>query len=452
MRPWSALPASARARCSTASTVKSAADDVSASGLVVDGVLYVRGCNTRYGPLPVLPRDAPRRVLRHEVAGRARSRCSAWPRSTATRSSTRGSPTTCRSPRPTTAGSASRSPTPLAWLPGIGEGSSQRHPNDPLADENKPRMLAWVGKRTAKDKLDAGFAYPKYPWGPGEVVRYNSVHTFVLAAAMDAYLKRRGRSGRTPVGHGGARGLRADRRSSTRRCCTRIETDGSRGIPLLAYGLYPTVDDIAKLTTLLQSGGRHDGQQLLSARKLAEALYRTSPDSGLPLGWHYRAGERTLSPVVLVDPVPHERRLLPADPGHARATAATWSCCCRTASRRSGSPTPASSDVEPMILAGEAIRPLCAPSAAAAVAPPRAPMTAGRAPRRDGRSHVRLRGRDDRRQSVRRRHREREGRCRRGRWRIADDGQYCRAWNVGDRGRLGCYRVYRDGEAFELTP
>jgi hypothetical protein len=37
-----------------------------------------------------------------------------------------------------------------------------------------------------------------------------------------------------------------------------------------------------------------------------------------------------------------------------------------------------------------------------------------------------------------------------GRWRIADDGQYCRAWNVGDRGRLRCYRVYRDGEAFEL--
>jgi hypothetical protein len=31
-----------------------------------------------------------------------------------------------------------------------------------------------------------------------------------------------------------------------------------------------------------------------------------------------------------------------------------------------------------------------------------------------------------------------------------DDGQYCRTWNVGDRGRLRCYRVYRDGEAFEL--
>ena len=37
-----------------------------------------------------------------------------------------------------------------------------------------------------------------------------------------------------------------------------------------------------------------------------------------------------------------------------------------------------------------------------------------------------------------------------GRWRITADGQYCRTWNVTDRGRPRCYRVYRDGEAFEL--
>ena len=38
-----------------------AVDDVSASGLVVDGVLYVRGCNTRYGPYPYC------REMRHGV-------------------------------------------------------------------------------------------------------------------------------------------------------------------------------------------------------------------------------------------------------------------------------------------------------------------------------------------------------------------------------------------------
>src|SRR4029450_7425155 len=55
-----------------------------------------------------------------------------------------------------------------------------------------------------------------------------------------------------------------------------LEADGSRGLPLLGYGLTPTLADVAKLTTLLQQGGRHGGVQLLSATKLAEALYRTS--------------------------------------------------------------------------------------------------------------------------------------------------------------------------------
>jgi len=41
------------------------------------------------------------------------------------------------------------------------------------------------------------------------------------------------------------------------------------------HGLYPTIDDIAKLTTLLQHGGQHQGRQLLSAAKLAEALNTT---------------------------------------------------------------------------------------------------------------------------------------------------------------------------------
>ena len=103
-----------------------------------------------------------------------------------------------------------------------------------------------------------------------------------------------------------------------------------------------------------------------------------------------------------------------------------------------------------MILAGEAIRPLCAPSAAAAVAPPRAPMTAGElraemvgrtfdsgaATIAVGRSGV---------VTV-----DAKGDVDVGRWHVTDDGQYCRTWNVGDRGRLRCYRVYRDGEAFEL--
>ena len=69
-----------------------------------------------------------------------------------------------------------------------------------------------------------------------------------------------------------------------------LEVDGGRGIPLLGYGLYPTIDDTAKLTMLLQNGGQHKGRQLLHAGKLAEALYKTDI-TGLPSRQENRFGE-----------------------------------------------------------------------------------------------------------------------------------------------------------------
>jgi hypothetical protein len=446
MRPWSALPASARPLLDGIDG-EVGLDDVSASGLGVDGVLYVRGCNTRYGPYPYC------REMRHGVFSVTKSLGAAiallrlaQKYGDAVFDARIADYLAITAPhdgweRVTFADA-------LGMAAGIGERSPQRHPSDPTADENKPRMLAWMGKRTTKDKLDAGFAYPKYPWGPGQVVRYNSVHTFVLAAAMDAYLKRQAGPGAhlwdmvarevyEPIGIFHAPMLHT------------LETDGSRGIPLLAYGLYPTVDDIAKLTTLLQSGGRHDGQQLLSARKLAEALYRTSPAGGLPLGWHYRAGEgryhlsfwsipyRTSAGCFFQIP------FMLGSGGNLVVLLPNGVSAFRFADA-------GSSDIESMILAGEAIRPFCAPSATASVAPPRAAMTAG-----DLRAEMVGRAFDsgastiavDRSGVVTV---DAKGDVDVGRWHITDDGQYCRTWNVGDRGRPRCYRVYRDGEAFEL--
>src|SRR5262245_60425617 len=69
-----------------------------------------------------------------------------------------------------------------------------------------------------------------------------------------------------------------------------IEGGGSRGVQVLATGLYPTIDDVGKLTTLLQNGGRHDGRQLLPAPRIADALFRASDTAGLPLGPTSRFG------------------------------------------------------------------------------------------------------------------------------------------------------------------
>jgi hypothetical protein len=111
----------------------------------------------------------------------------------------------------------------------------------------------------------------------------------VLAAAMDALLKRREgpqaslsdmltREVFEPIGAFHVPMLQA------------LEAAGGRGVPILSFGLFLTVDDVAKPATLLQSGGRHDGRQILSEAKLAEALHRTSPEAGLPVGWTFRAG------------------------------------------------------------------------------------------------------------------------------------------------------------------
>jgi Beta-lactamase len=446
IRPWSALPVTAPGPLLDGIDGEVARDDVSASGLIVDGVAYVRECNTRYGPYPYC------REMRHGVFSVTKSLGGAV--ALLRLAQKYGDAVFDAKIKDYLTVTASHDgweqvtfADVLSMATGIGELSPQRQPNDPTADENKPRMFAWIAKRTAKEKLDAAFAYPKYPWARGEVVRYNSVHTFVLAAAMDAYLKRHAgpnaelwdmvvREVLEPIGI-----LHAPTMHT-------LETDGTRGVPLLSYGLYPTIDDIVKLTTLLQSEGRHEGRQLLSARKLAEALYRASPDSGLPLGRTYRDGEARYHLSFWSIPYRTSTGCFFQIPymagygGNLVALLPNGVSAFRFADAMSY-------DVEGMILAGETIRPFCTP-AAAAMAPPRAPLTAselqaevvGRTFDSDfwrlaiDRSGVLfVDSKDD--TDV-------------GRWHITDGGQYCRTWNVWDRGRPRCYRVYRDGETFEL--
>lgn len=54
-----------------------------------------------------------------------------------------------------------------------------------------------------------------------------------------------------------------------------IEPDSSEGIPLLAYGAWPTLDNAAKIALLFANEGNHKGQQLIHKEKCKEALGRT---------------------------------------------------------------------------------------------------------------------------------------------------------------------------------
>jgi CubicO group peptidase (beta-lactamase class C family) len=157
----------------------------------MDGVLYVRGCETRYGPYPYC------RQMRHGVFSVTKSLGAAV--ALLRLAQKYGDAVLDLKIKEYITVTAAHDgwervtfADALNMATGIGDNAPQRESNDVLADEDTPKMrLQWLRKaRTAQEKLDVSFSYGKYPWGPGAVFRYNSINTFVLAAAMDNFLKR----------------------------------------------------------------------------------------------------------------------------------------------------------------------------------------------------------------------------------------------------------------------
>lgn len=180
----------------------------------------------------------------------------------------------------------------LNMATGVGDYMPERiDPNVMQGDEDQPKFFNFLRAKSKQEKLDIAFSYGDYPWGPGDVARYNSINTFILSAAMDAFLKSKEDSNADiwdfvltevfkPIGIFHAPIMRT------------IEPDGRKGLPIFGYGLYPNVDDLAKLSILLQNGGRHRERQLLHSGRLAEALCRTDV-TGLPTGERDEYGEVT---------------------------------------------------------------------------------------------------------------------------------------------------------------
>jgi hypothetical protein len=319
-------------------------------------------------------------------------------------------------------------------------------PNEILADENRPKMFQWLGKPTAREKLDLALAYHRYPWNAGEVLRYNSTQTYVLAWAMDAYLKRR-------------EGPQANLWDMMRREVLRpigildtpimrtLEREGRPGLPILAYGMYLTVDDAAKLADLLQAGGRHGGVQLLSPTRLADALYQKDAGAGLPTGGINQFGDGRYH--LSFWSIPYRAAAgctvrVPFALGYGGNVVMLLPNGISTFRFSDGG----NLDVDSMVLAGDALRPLC--TSAGPTPPAAPPLTAaqiaadvvGRAytvgPSRitytpDGHVYSRWpEGVDV------------------GTWRITDDGRFCRTWHVSDGGRERCYVVRPTADGWRL--
>jgi Beta-lactamase len=450
IRPWSALPVSTGTQWLEDFDGATAPDDVSASGLIVDGVLYLRGCETRYGPFPFC------RHMRHGVFSVTKSLGAAV--ALLRLAQTYGDQVFDLKIKDyvtvTAADEGWEGVTfahALNMATGIGDLAPQREPNDVFADENKPKMFEWLRARTAKEKLDVSFSYGQYPWGPGEVLRYNSINTFVLAAAMDSFLKRQtGPQAHLwdmvvaevfqPIGIFHAPKMHTQ------------EADGGRGIPHLAHGLYPTIDDVAKLTTLLQHGGQHQGQQLLHAGKLAEALYQTNA-MGLPVSHQvnrFGVGRYQLSfwsvPYRTANGCFFQIPYMGGAGGHQVVLLPNGISAFRFGDDHHYK-------VDTMVLVGEAIRPFPCPAGAGEALPPerqalsasdlRAELTGHTFYAYDWHISLAASGvqygasKGGTEYDV-------------GTWHITAGGHFCNTWLKWLRRRERCFAVYREGETFEL--
>ena len=291
IRDWSELGTGRDAALWDTFTRGLDSDDVSATGIVSDGAIYMRPCATRLGDYPYCA------FMRHGAFSVTKSMGAAL---TLLRLAQKYGDEVLELPiRDYVAVSALhpgweqvRFIDVINMATGVGGANPDRDAVDPFADENAVTLGAWSSVASEGSKLDAVFDQADYDWGPGEVFRYNTTQTFVLAVAMQELVARReGREVRLwdvmmrevfePIG------IRHMPMMHT------VEAGATPGVPLMGIGLYPTVDDVAKVATLLQNAGRHSGVQLLSARGLEAALFRSG--HGLPTGDVNAAGVQLYS-------------------------------------------------------------------------------------------------------------------------------------------------------------
>jgi hypothetical protein len=145
-------------------------------------------------------------------------------------------------------------------------------------DEEDPDYSCWYEALSEDAKTYFSIASPR-DYEPGTERNYRDRDAYLLGVAEDALLK----------SHEGADASiwRMIEREVYRPIWifnapsnSTVEWDGSRGQPLMAYGYYPTVDDLAKIGMFYRRHGKWNGRQILN-RKLVNTLLPTTTESPL---------------------------------------------------------------------------------------------------------------------------------------------------------------------------
>ena len=281
-RPWDELEAALGTGALAPFFRDLDAADISGGGIVADGVLYYLPARTRHGdyPYPLEMRHGSFSLTKSMLAASALARL-AEKYSPAVFDLRIADYVTVTASHngwdEVTFGDL------LSMTTGIGDNAPSPGDSETFADENDQSSLKWqafFASPGAAGKLAAAFAYDDYPWGPGQIVRYNSTQYFVLAVALDNLI-------RSVEGPGASLlGLLQDEVLAPLGLqdvplLTTYENDGTPGIPVLAFGLYLTVGETARILELLQAEGRWAGEQILHRDSLRRML-RRAPAADFP--------------------------------------------------------------------------------------------------------------------------------------------------------------------------
>lgn len=192
----------------------------------------------------------------------------------------------------------------LNMASGIGTAANEAEPRSIFADylleesqaeesaearDSYNHYHAWFLAPSQREKNQAAFACPSYPWPPATVTRYRDQDLYIAGAALDAVLKQlRGDDARIwdmvrDEVYVPARIHHAIKFQT-------IESDMSQQVPLSDAGLLLTMDNIAGLGKLILDDGKVGDEQILD-NKLLDEFFNPRKAKGLPTGTQIEDGE-----------------------------------------------------------------------------------------------------------------------------------------------------------------
>ena len=146
-----------------------------------------------------------------------------------------------------------------------------------MEDEEDEAMSGFFNAETYNAKITVAFSYP-HNTAPGQKWVYHTSDTFILVRALQNYL------GEDAFAWLVAQVFEPLMIGPGAQSSARTSEDNWQGQAFGGYGLWWSVDDVAKLANLMQNHGRtHDNVQLLHPDLVATAMQRTS-DRGFLTG------------------------------------------------------------------------------------------------------------------------------------------------------------------------